>query len=325
MLMRIIKYHQHKLSVFLLFTTFFLVSCGGSLDGKSLVLFPFFPSADDSLNLSERIDVKYTLNDIIPYWVTGVGITKVQSLSSDGTLYRGIYRKMDGFYECVAASGEGKCIVTANDGVVGQGVLQFTSTKKEETIGDPDYLTFGVWLEETLAFETLSSTIVVNAFAEGANPFNKEKFAHLPKTAAYEGKATGIYVNRPTAGVGMSSDVGEFTAGVSLKANFENRRVSGVINNFQGMPNSENFRLEINPVEKVKANIDNTKSGLPFNVDTSGSTDDGHLLSGHLNGKFYGGGDALSSVVGTFNAHSGMANGNGAYFGIIGAFGAKKQ
>ena len=250
-----------------------------------------------------------------PYMVLTAQWQKIFPDRVRGRSYGGV----DGTYDCISP-GHVSCYY--KPGKVTADVFVFKPDTVTKSVPDADYLTFGAWLS---APRDPDGVHTVDVFATGADPFPKDNLAGLTGTATYEGSATGFYAER-AAGSGI--DVGSFAAYVALRVDFGDAgalgSVAGRVANFR-----ENGRSLGGWVVDLQAgDINDAADGGAFGGTTGGSAD-GRALSGKWRGKFYGNGmaagDHPSSAAGTFGARSGTAEGSGAYLGIVGAFGAKKQ
>ena len=321
MLMRIFNYHRHKLPVILLFITFFLVSCGGGPDGKSICVWPFCPpgvseypipgtlAGIDADSASKPVPtvtyVEYSFSkNVYPQVQIPVGGEETPQLDRNvaPTVYWNEYR---GFkFESPTGPSEKT-----------HEVLLYTDKwKKEET----DYLTFGVWL--TKPKQTTDEHPVV-AFAIGGNSFTKN-LSSLTGTATYEGPAVGIYGSR--ASDSETGEAGSFTAKATLWADFRDDSVNGEVTDFIKKRGGRLGALKVTLISDVK------NGGADFGGNTRISTGEDAVLmtEGQWNGKFYG--KKLSghpgSVAGTFNAKTGDLKDKAKVFvSIVGAFGAKKM
>ena len=200
-LMRIFNYHRYKLIVVLLFTTYFLVSCGATSDGNSLCFFPLCPSPDDSPYHSNPIvesvnrgsssqregrfvsigsATQADANESIVVKKVGSGDTpKLQYGSEELSGGKSMSSLSNGF-EGLALESEINSDETNIRAVVYYKNIKLPAAK------NPDYLSFGMW-------QTESPASVVKVFARGDNPFANNKLAPLTGNATYSGKATGLY------------------------------------------------------------------------------------------------------------------------------------
>ena len=316
MLMRIFNYHRHKLPVILLFTTFFLVSCGGGPDGKSICVWPYCTSAENSeyptpgtftgisayaIPASSSVPEVTYEEDPIPQVLIPIG--------TERTMSKPRYRELLNIVKWEEYNGF-KFKSQTEQFEKEHEVLLFTDKVK----GEDDYLTFGVWL--TMPKQAKDNHPVV-AFAIGGDPF-KGEFTGLPGTAKYEGPAVGIYGIRASGS--ETGETGSFTAKASLRANFSDGSVNGEVTDFIKKRGGRFGAL------KVKLIFGDKNDGANFGGNTRISTgEDADVMSeGEWNGNFYGNGNGhLSSVAGTFNAKTGDKT--KVFVGIVGAFGAKKM
>ena len=210
--------------------------------------------------------------------------------------------------------------------------------KVMDVVVDRDYLAFGYWLETTTEVDG-SMTYGVNTFATGSMPYDVTNMGGLTKTATYNGKATGLYVEKDfSTGAGVPSAAGQFTADTRLTASFggltvpqaDQFTIRGTVNNFR---NTDGMAISGGAwnVNLMKADFSgrttaNTAPGSTYESTFNGMTTGG----GTWNGMFYGDGvtdtDTEASgvqsapptgVSGEFNAH--LGNGH-----VIGAFGATR-
>ena len=322
MLMRIFNYHRYKLPVILLFTTFFLVSCGGSPDGNAICLWPFpCPSVDYSGNpkVLAGIDASSISASIsepkVTYVNSNIPIVEIP-VGTKGSLSKPLIRQLVEHsvywkkyhvfkFESQPGQSEKKHVV-----------LLYTDEEKEGA----DYLHFGVWL--TVPEQAADKHPIVT-FASGNSPFKEANIAKLP-SATYKGTAVGFYGKRATGS--ETSKVAPFTAKASLTATFGvDGKVNGEVTDFI----TENGEK---PKWMVKLISDNKLVGASFGGTTQISETDknGDLMGeGLWNGKFYGNEKSaghLGSVAGKFNVQtSRLGNDLKDFLGIVGAFGAKKM
>ena len=222
-------------------------------------------------------------------------------------------------------------------------------TRHEWNAPAADYLAFGHWL-----YVPEDVTDAVNydfgVFASGGDPFEVSNLAGLTGTATYEGDAVGMYyVN----GLSANPDVGSFTAGVTLEADFGDSSatgfISGEVNNFMfegdvasSLPatvsltsNAYDYVYEGFGVLQGSTNIfDTTWSGDPAPFPgghVAGSTEanvDGEDWYGEWHAVFYGNGasatDHPTSVGGVFRI-SPYDDNNRVGSGLTGSIGAHRQ
>ena len=234
--------------------------------------------------------------------------------------FSGEFDGASGMYRCIASGG---CTVSTdamgdfNALIANQ--WEFTPTPGATVSkSDPDYMTYGFWLDTTTKDGAVVSYDTVQTFATSSLAA-ADALGTVTGTATYEGGAAGVYVHETKKEDGTldTATSGRFTADVALKAYFVavtprvDNAIEGTISDFE---------LEGGP--------DNS-----WSVDVSATFTDGGVLTGaasgmagddgSLSGQFHGPNAtddtvAPMAVVGEFNAN--FVNGVAA-----GAYGARKQ
>ncbi len=225
---------------------------------------------------------------------------------------------------CQIKSSKGNAYGISYDGSVSQfnGTVTFvptSETKTKITKPDTDYLSLGVWVLIP-ADPKQAGEYEVGVFADGADPFAKNRLAGLTGSATYSGNAGGLHTSVTVASGGATID--DFTADVRLTADFGDGSalgtVSGAVSEFEVGGKARNMTIDLG-----SADITNGADGGFFNGDTSA---DGGFI-GKWGGQFYGNGssatdDHPNSASGTFGATS---NSNSGMESFVGAFGAYEQ
>ena len=197
---------------------------------------------------------------------------------------------------------------------------------------DADYMVFGYWLHvpEDAVYE---NDTIVGVFADGGDPFDRERLNSLTGTARYIGDTAGFYRERQVGGDADGTNLfsTHFTGKATLTANFDGAgsgHISGEITNLtiplrQGV-SATSFILE-------RTSLDDFMTGnTQAEAEALGATD----WEGKWGGQFYGNGTCVdicspSSIAGTFGATSRISDGeNGALSKdrtMLGAFGAYLQ
>jgi len=252
-----------------------------------------------------------------------------REIGTDEDAVRGTYHGVPGTFSCATA-----CTLTENtDGGTNlDQAMTFTPSNTiddtqdahmiEGVILDMDYLTFGYWIQTMpMGDETKYS---VGTFFGGLPEFTAGSINALAGTATYDGSATGLYARKDLSiedgsVVGTPAAAGQFSADVSLTANFgphadygtsENYMISGMVDNFQDASGDmiDDWELKLNAATFNQSGSENAFSS------NTGSGD----MMGQWRGMFYGS-DADSAmpsgVAGEFTGQ--FTNGH-----VIGAFGA---
>ena len=215
-----------------------------------------------------------------------------------------------------------------------------------------DYLSFGTWLYVPHD-PAAAADYDFGTFASGGDPFTNAHIKGLTGTAAYAGKAMGMYY---AGGLSQNPEVGSFTADVELMADFgtidDFGTIGGDVSNFSfdgdvASMFPATLALEANvsswyrgtfEIEQGKRNIfEGYKSGDTHRGGfveghvrgrTGGDTGDGDWY-GRWNAKLFGNGavptDHPTSVGGVFSAYELDYPGDESDRGLSGAFGAHRQ
>ena len=210
-------------------------------------------------------------------------------------------------------------IVTEADGYTFSGSREAVEAVAADL--KPDYLLFGVWLDETAA-----GADTFGAFAMGGESFTATNVTALKGKATYSGTAVGAHHK---TGSGVSS----FDGDANLTADFDDDTsagtIKGVIDNISvdgGDPMEESIHL----VETAL-----TGGASTFNGDAVMGPQEGpglatHTFNGTWSGGFFGDGkeatDHPGSVAGTFGVTDTTGTGDDAVTeSYVGAFGAHQN
>lgn len=303
-------------------------------------------------------------NDVITDSVTIEGTGSIISIAADGTTgdsVKGTFHGLAGTFACASGCtinvlSDGKYQTEATD-------LMFTPTLDTSdgadpaadqvdalkvTIADPDYMHWGVWINEAKDKDGMPVT-KVSAFFGGTmasritTAGNDAGVRDLEGTASYAGPATGVYVRKEFGAGGDPEHLysGQFSATASLTARFGGGNVAAN-DQFSVVGKVTNF---MDGDEIVDADWAVTLGAAPFGTSATTVTDDAPMFagmtstqddakgvtSGNWQGQFFGAvtdDDANtadedetvypSGIAGQFNGH--FTNGH-----VLGAFGAKKQ
>lgn len=196
---------------------------------------------------------------------------------------------------------------------------------------DTNYMIFGYWLHvpEDAVYE---NDVIVGVFADGGDPFDRERLNFLTGTARYIGDAAGFYRERQVGGDADGTNLfsTHFAGKATLTANFDGAgsgHISGEITNLT-IPSDKvpatSFILE-------RTSLDDFMTGnTQAEVAALGVTD----WEGKWGAQFYGNGPCVdicspSSIAGTFGATSRISDGENSALSkdrtILGAFGAYLQ
>ena len=240
--------------------------------------------------------------------------------------FSGKFNGVSGMYSC---GGSDACRAENDaDGELSlTGVWSFTPADLatgmvQGVVHDPDYLSFGYWVQATTDEDGMT-TYGVGTFYAGATSFAAQ-LDTLEGSASYSGKAAGMYGKKTFKHDGSVATLttGDFTADANLMATFggddvaanAQNKLSGSVTNLMddGTMVDPAWTVEFNKIDLVQ---DTTFPNF------SGTTTGG----GNYRGSFYGPtvtGDGAGSgyptgVAGDFTGH--FANGH-----VIGAFGATR-
>ena len=258
---------------------------------------------------------------VIPSITRTSGTEKIERPKSnpDGqTIFNfpGSYQGVSGTYSCTLPEAENNC--TAAVALNGKG---FTlggaggtwtfkpSDPEDKTMSTPDaaYSSYGWWIRTDAdgkvivsAFDTFKGTTADTGAAD---------ISSLNGTAMYMGGAAGKYAL--SSSTGGTNDSGHFTADVMLSADFDENKISGMVDNFMGADGEmRNWSVEL-----MKSDIGTSKM-TKWTIDGTTAAASGEW-SGNLR---EGGTDGVPKVAtGTFYSHYG-SDGK-----IVGAFGANVQ
>ncbi len=247
--------------------------------------------------------------------------------------FSGTLQGARGDYSCT-----GECSVAVTDA----GSYTFAGTwnfdpdsSAQAVVTDPDYLTFGWWIDEKKKTAAGDYPFTVNTFATGSAVFPTAADTDtgavgldaLTGEVEYNGVAAGLYaVKNVEGGEIVSAAHGAFTADASLTADFEAGDagfLSGKIDGFQGGMDMSGWEVTLQ-----KSNFD-TDGSLADQDDATNAT--GMMVAGKIgdtkstNGiwdvSLHGSGAdaaAPSGIAGTFRVDFTNAN-------IAGAFGATRD
>ncbi len=264
--------------------------------------------------------------------------TTVPENVSTGMGYDGRFDGADGTYWCNTAGG---CDVSTDaDGnlsVDAGADLYFTPDAAAEVdVPDPDYVYFGYWINETT--DGGDPVFEISGLYGGVEYPTYADVGMLEGSATYAGATTGLYVRRWTDAnnVVLRRRTGQFTAGVTLSANFggggiapnDRFMISGTISNFMDGNGAidSNWRLQLGRAD-FAADGNGYTSFAGTTQDVAGNGMPGTADPGNWSGHLLGEVNTLapsdpeshpSGVAGIF--HGNFNNGD-----VIGAFGAERQ
>ena len=254
--------------------------------------------------------------------------------------FKGTFYGISGTYECTSTACRAEVDADGDLTLTG-GDLEFTpdgtnpgSRRMMYALPDADYLHFGFWLGTTDNGAD-PNTYELQTFAGGANTYGRVDA--VEGSAAYAGKAAGIYVREESPGGQRGGRVvdattGTFTASAELTATFggdadtdtdDKYRISGTVKDFMNDAGRDlGWTVMLNNATTVARNantgaIENTDAEGKFSGTTTG---DGTAAMGSWNGQFFGPSNTVlpSGVAGEFDA-----NFNDGY--VAGAFGADRD
>ena len=272
------------------------------------------------------------------------GDTEVKENEFKGTFYG-----IPGMYQC-SSSAACRAEVNADGDLTLTGdSLTFTpdgtnprSRRMMFALSDADYLHFGFWLGTTDNGAD-PNTYELQTFAGGANTYGRVDA--VEGSAAYAGKAAGIYVreespDRQRGGRVGDATTGTFTASAELIATFggdantvtdDKYRISGTVKDFMNDAGRDlGWTVMLNNATTVSRDP-GTGAIAGSNLLTTGAfsgttTGDGTAAMGSWNGQFFGpGSDDIPAVVVLPSGVAGEfdANFNDGY--VAGAFGAGRD
>ena len=232
--------------------------------------------------------------------------------------HRGAFNGAQGTYDCASAD----CSATVND--KGEttalvGTWSFTPDAGVTIdVADPDYLTYGFWLDTTTKDGAIVSYDAVQTFAM-TEAAVADSLGTVTGSASYAGGAAGVYVHETQNEDGTlnTATSGRFTADVDLTAYFAATTLR-IDNTIEG--SISDFDLNGGPANdwNVAVSATFTDGGVVTGMASGGVTGD----TGSLSGQFYGPAavntNAPGILIGEFNSN--FVNGS-----VAGAFGTRVE
>ena len=272
---------------------------------------------------------------VIPSITRTTGTERIKQPESDPDgrtkfNFPGSYQGVSGTYSCAlpaegdtctaAVASNGKGFTLGNGGTGGMWTFKPTDPD-DKTMSTPDaaYSSYGWWIRTDAdgkvivsAFDTFKGTVPDGEAVTGID---------LKGTAMYMGGAAGKYAL--SSSTGGTNDAGHFTADVMLSADFDENKISGMVDNFMGADGEmrnwsvELMKTDINPADGALTGLNG--AGMPETKWTLDGT--AAAASGEWSGALreMGKDDVPQVATGTFYSHYG-SDGK-----IVGAFGANVQ
>jgi hypothetical protein len=196
---------------------------------------------------------------------------------------RGTFKGVPGTFQC--ATGGGCMIDYSGTDTEGNNIVEYVGDFVFRPDGaswvftaDTDWLAAGVWV--TVPADPLGDH-EFGAYVYGSDPFTPGDLGGLTVgSATYNGTAAGRYAERE----GDDLRSGQFSASVSLMADFDADTISGSVSEFMAGGHAKDDWL----VNLEEGAINNTENS--FGGQTSGLVSGGRGLHGIWNGQFYGNG-----------------------------------
>ena len=260
---------------------------------------------------------------------TGTEMIKQPDSNPDGRTkfnFPGSFKGVSGTYSCDLSDGGTCTAAVASKGFTlsgaDGGTWTFKPTDPEDktmSIADVAYSSYGWWIRTDA-----DGKVIVSAFHDfkGTVPDGEAVTGiDLKGTAMYMGGAAGKYAL--SSSTGGTNDSGHFTADVMLSADFDENKISGMVDNFMGADGEmrnwsvELMKTDINPADGALTGLNG--AGMPETKWTLDGT--AAAASGEWSGALreMGKDDVPQVATGTFYSHYG-SDGK-----IVGAFGANVQ
>ena len=222
---------------------------------------------------------------------------------------KGSYHGVDGTFTC---SGGDACTSTITaTGVTLAGTWKFKPDNPSAKVSDGKVTKYGWWTNDLGKSTTVQKAQVF--YRSVAGDSNQVSDFAGSGTATYEGDAVGQYaIHR---GAGAANDSGAFTADATLNVNFNDDKVTGMIDNFMGADGKARDWTVALQEDGFSSNDSNTWDGAKT-VWTMGGVKG--AAAGDWRGNLNGGNSTTTPIaaVGAFQAeHGNIGN-------MIGAFGA---
>ena len=281
--------------------------------------------AQDELTAADATQV------VIPSITRTTGTEKIERSDSDPDgltkifNFAGSYKGVSGTYSCTLPAAGNTCtaaVALNGKGFALSGAWTFVPTDpKDKTMSTPDaaYSYYGWWIR-TMPDGELDAS----AFAgfRGTVPAGETvgDISGLNGTAMYMGGAAGKYAL--SSSTGGTNDAGHFTADVMLSADFDDNKISGMVDNFMGADGEmrnwsvELMKTDINPNGGALTGSDGGMPETKWTIDGTAAAASSQW-SGHL--REMGKDDVPQVATGTFYTEYGTAG------KMVGAFGANVQ
>jgi hypothetical protein len=238
-------------------------------------------TAEDATN-ADWAHVMFDNSEHVPETMEG-NLLKGETQEFDNTAApRGTFKGVPGTFQCV--TGDGCMIDYSGTDTEGNNIVEYVGDFVFRPDGaswvftaDTDWLAAGVWV--TVPADPLGDH-EFGAYVYGSDPFATGDLGGLGGTATYNGTAAGRYAERE----GDDLRSGQFSASVSLMADFDADTISGSVSEFMAGGHAKDDWL----VNLEEGAINNTENS--FGGQTSGLVSGGRGLHGIWNGQFYGNG-----------------------------------
>ena len=240
-------------------------------------------TTDEDATNADWAHVMFDNSEHVPETMMGGNLLKGETQEFDNNAApRGTFKGVPGTFQCVTGGG---CMIDySGTDTEGNNIVEYVGDFVFRPDGaswvftaDTDWLAAGVWV--TVPEDPLGDH-EFGAYVYGSDPFATGDLGGLGGTATYNGTAAGRYAERE----GDDLRSGQFSASVSLMADFGDDTISGSVSKFMAGGHAKDDWL----VNLEEGAINNTENS--FGGQTSGLVSGGRGLHGIWNGQFYGNG-----------------------------------